>query len=118
MRATLISQLVLAVIVEEQRLGAALAFIIAGARADRVDVAPVVFGLRMNIGIAVDLRRRRLENLALQPLGEAQHVDGAMHAGLGRLHRIVLIVDGRGGAGEIVDLVDLDVEREASRRGA
>ena len=35
-----------------------------------------------------------------------------MHAGLGRLHRIVLVMHRRGRAGEIVDLVDLDVERE------
>ena len=35
-----------------------------------------------------------------------------MHAGLGGLHRIVLVVDRRGRAGEVVDLVDLDVERE------
>ena len=30
----------------------------------------------------------------------------------GRLHGIVLVVDRRGRAGEVVDLVDLDVERE------
>ena len=35
-----------------------------------------------------------------------------MHAGLGRLHGIVLVVDRRGGAGKIVDLVDIDVERK------
>ena len=65
MRATLISQPVLAVIVEEQRLGAALAFVVAGARADRVDVAPIVLGLRVDGGIAVNLGGRRLEDPAL-----------------------------------------------------
>ena len=45
-------------------------------------------------------------------LGEAEHVDGAVHAGLGRLHRIVLVVDGGGGAGQVVDLVGLKVERK------
>ena len=35
-----------------------------------------------------------------------------MHAGLGRLHRVFLIVDRTGGTGEIVDLVDLDIEGE------
>jgi len=34
-------------------------------------------------------------------------------ARLGCLHRIVLIVDRRGGAGEVVDPVDLHIEREA-----
>ena len=35
-----------------------------------------------------------------------------MHARLGGLHRIALVVDGRGRAGEVVDLVDLDIERK------
>ena len=35
-----------------------------------------------------------------------------MHAGLGRLHRIALVVNRRRRAGEIEDLVDLDIERE------
>ena len=66
----------------------------------------------MHRRIAVDLAGRGLEDLGARALGQAQHVDGAVHAGLGRLHRIVLVVDRRGGAGEIVDLVDLDIERE------
>ena len=66
----------------------------------------------MNGGVAVHLRGRGLEDPAPETLGQAQHVDGAMHAGLGRLHGIVLIVDRRGRAGEIVDLVDLDIERK------
>jgi hypothetical protein len=35
-----------------------------------------------------------------------------MHASLRRLHRIVLVVNGRSRAGEIVDLVDLQIDRE------
>ena len=35
-----------------------------------------------------------------------------MHAGLGRLHRIMLVVDRRCRAREVVDFVNLDVERE------
>jgi hypothetical protein len=33
-------------------------------------------------------------------------------ARLRRLHRIVLVVNGRGRTGEVVDLIDFDVERE------
>jgi hypothetical protein len=33
-------------------------------------------------------------------------------AGLRRLHRIVLVVNGRSWASKIIDLVDLDIERE------
>jgi hypothetical protein len=35
-----------------------------------------------------------------------------VHARLGGLHGIVLVVNGRRRTGEIVDLVDLDIERE------
>src|SRR5689334_12779204 len=35
-----------------------------------------------------------------------------MNAGLGGLDRVVLIVNGRSGTGEVEDLVNLDVERE------
>jgi len=44
-----------AMIVEEQRLRAALALVVAGPPADRIDAAPVGFGLRMNFRVAVDL---------------------------------------------------------------
>ena len=106
------AQFVLAPIIEEQGFGAALAFIVAGARADRVDVAPIILGLRMHVGIAVDFGGRGLENFGAQALGQSQHVDGAVDAGLGGLHRIVLIMDRRGRTGQIVDLIHLDIERK------
>ena len=105
-------QPVLAVIVEEQRLGAALSLVVAGALADRVDAPPVVLGLRMHLGVAVDLAGRRLQDRHAQPLREPEHVDRAVHGGLRRLHGVVLVVDRRRRAGEVVDPVDLDVERE------
>ena len=105
-------ELVLAVIIEEQGLGAALALVIAAARADRVDVAPIVFGLRVDRRIAIDFAGRCLEDPRVEPLGQPQHVDRAVDRGLGRLDRIVLIMDRRRGAGEIVDFVDLDIERQ------
>ena len=81
---------------------------------DRIDVAPVLLRLGMDVGIAIDFRSRGLENLGAQPLGEPEHVDGAVHARLGGLHGIMLVVNGRCRAGEIVDLVDLDIERESN----
>ena len=102
---------VLAVIIEKQRLGAAFAFVIAGAIADRIDAAPISFLLRMNLGIAVNLRRRSLQDARFHALGEAEHIDRAVHAGLCRLHRIELIMNRRSWTGEIVDLVDFDIER-------
>ena len=47
-----------------------------------------------------------------QALGKSQHVDGAVDAGLRRLHRIVAVANGRWWTSKIIDLVDLDVERE------
>lgn len=106
-------EFVLAVIVEEQRLGAALAFVVAGARPDRVDIAPVALGLRMDRGIAVDLGGGGLQDACLHPLGKAEHVDRSRDAGLGRLHRIKLVVNRARWTSEIVDLVDLDIQRKA-----
>jgi len=54
---------VLAAVVKEQGFGAALALVVAGARADRVDLAPVAFGLRMDFGVAVDLAGGGLKDL-------------------------------------------------------
>ena len=66
----------------------------------------------MHRGITVHLAGGSLHDLRAHPLRQAQHGDRTDHAGLGGLHRIVLVVHGRGGAGEVVDLIDLDVERE------
>lgn len=106
-------EIVLAMIVKEQRLGAALSFIITSARTYRVDVTPVAFGLRVDRGVAVDLGGRGLHDPRLHPLGQSQHVDRADNADLGRLHWVELVVDRTRRAGEIVDLVYLDVERKA-----
>ena len=65
----------------------------------------------MHRGVAVDFAGRCLQHLDLQPLGKTKHVDGADDAGLGGLHRILLVVNWRCWAGEIKDLVDLDKKR-------
>jgi hypothetical protein len=102
----------LPMIIEEQGLRAALSFIIARPGADRIDVSPIRLGLRVNGWIAVDLARRSLQNAASKPFGEAEHVDCAMNRRLGRLNRIVLVVNWRSRTGEIVNLIALDVERK------
>ena len=67
----------------------------------------------MDERVAVNLGRRGLQDARVNALGEAEHVDGAVDARLRRLHRIVLVVDRRGRTGEVVDAVNLDIEREA-----
>ena len=55
----------LAVVVEEKRFRAAFAFVVARARADRIDVALVILGLRVYLWIAIDLTGRSLQNADL-----------------------------------------------------
>ena len=55
---------------------------------------PVIFRLRMYLGVTVDLAGGGLEDLCLHPLGETQHINSAMHTGLGGLNRIMLIMNG------------------------
>ena len=102
----------LAEIVEEQGLGATLALVVTRACTNWIDVAPISFGLRVFAGVAIYLTCGRLENSTAQPLGEAKHVDGTMHGGLSGLHRIMLIVDRRGGARKVPDLVCFYIQRE------
>src|SRR5437763_11370118 len=83
---------VLPVIVSHQRFREPLAFVVTGAQADRVDVAPVVFSLRVDQRIAVNFRSRSLKNAGAYTLGEPKHVDGAHYARLYCFHRIVLIM--------------------------
>ena len=106
------AKLVLPPVVEKQGFGAPLAFVVAGSYADGIHMAPVVFGLRVHLGIAVYLAGGCLEYLGPSALGQSQHVDGSMHAGLGGHDRVELIVDGRGRAGQVVYFVDFHVQRE------
>src|SRR6266498_4336647 len=106
--------LVLAVIVEEQGLRATLTFVVAAANADRIDAPPIRLRLRVNVRIAVDLRRGCLQDASFDPLRQPQHVDRTVNAGLGGLHWVELVVNGRRGTGEIEDALDLDVEREGN----
>ena len=62
--------------------------------------------------VSVNLAGGRLQNFGAGALGQSQHVDGAMHAGLGGLHGIELVMHGRGRAGEVINLVGFHIERE------
>src|SRR5690606_7068761 len=52
----------LPVVVEEQRLGRALALVVAGPGTGWIDVAPVAFRLRMHQRVAVDFGGRGLQD--------------------------------------------------------
>jgi len=68
--------------------------------------------LRVLGRVAVHLGGRGEQHRRAQPLSQAEHVDRAVHAGLRGLHRVALVEHRRGRAGQVVDLVDLDVQGE------
>ena len=76
-------------------------------------MAPVVLRLRVHLRVTINLTGGRLKNPGFDPLGKTEHVDGAMHTGLGGLHRIVLIMDGTCRAGKVVNLVYFDIQGKA-----
>src|SRR4029077_15366920 len=81
-------EVVLTKVVEEQRLRAPLALVVARPRADRIDVAPIFLGLWVLARITIDFAGGGLENPGAQALCQSQHVDCAVHRGLGRLYGI------------------------------
>ena len=83
-----------------------------GAGPKETELVTMTFRLRMDFGVAINLAGGGLKDLRAGALGQPQHVDRAMHAGLGGLHRIVLIVNRGGWAGQVVDLIHLDIERK------
>jgi hypothetical protein len=102
--------LVFAVVVEEERLGATLALVVARPLADGIHVAPVTFRLRVHVRVTVHFARARLEHPRPDALGETEAVDRAHHRCLDRLDRVVLVVRRRRGTREVVDLLDLELE--------
>src|SRR2546423_11757444 len=51
-------------IIEEHRLRAALALVVASTRPDRIDVTNVAFRLRVNLGVAINLAGGGLQHTA------------------------------------------------------
>lgn len=102
---------VLAAVIEKQRLGAAFALIVAGAGADRVHIAPVVFLLRVGQGIAIHLARRGLKDARAAAPRKVQHVDGPVNGRLHGLHGIVLVMHRACRAGEVENPVHLEAQR-------
>ena len=72
---------------------------------------PVILGLRMNLRVAVDLRRRGVQQPGPATLGEAEHVDHADRGGLDRLDRVELVSDRRSGTRQVVDLFGIAKQR-------
>ncbi len=67
----------------------------------------------MHIRIAINLAGGGLKNFCVGPLGKAQHIDRAVHAGLCGLYRIALVMDRRGGTSEIENFVHFYIKRKS-----
>ena len=93
-------------IVEGQRLGGALALVIAGAGAGAVHPAAITLHLRMHLRVAVHFGRGGEQEARARLLGETQQMVGAHHVGQHRVFGIDLILRRRGGTGQIVDAHD------------
>jgi len=74
------------------------AFIVAASNANVVDVSPVFFDLRVNLGVTIDLRRRGDKEAGLDAVGEVEHVQGTDDGRLNGLDAVVLVENGGGGA--------------------
>jgi hypothetical protein len=79
-------------------------------RGAKTSTNSLIFMLRVNLGITINLGSGRDQEPSLGPLGQSEHVHGAHKRRLDGLDGVVLVVRGRGGTGEMVDLVDLDEE--------
>ncbi|BAS71812.1 Os01g0315850, partial [Oryza sativa Japonica Group] len=96
------------VVIHGQRFSCALALIIAASNTNGVDIAPVSLHLRVLEGISIYLTGAGEEKFCPNPLGQSKHVQCPNHVGYDGLDGVVLVVHGASGAGEVVDLVDLE----------
>ena len=103
--------LVFPMVVEKQSFGIPLALVVTSARTDRIHVASIGLGLRMNRRVAIDLAGRGMQDSGVHTLGEAEHVDRSEHRGLDRLDRVVLVMNRRCRTGHVIDSIDFDFER-------
>jgi hypothetical protein len=67
----------------------------------------------MDVRLAVHLGRGRLQYPRARAACQHEHVEGSHHVGFDGLDGIVLVVNWRGGAGQVIDLVDLQQQRLA-----
>ena len=93
-------------IIEEHRLRAALALVVASTRPDRIDVTNVAFRLRVNLGVAINLAGGGLQHQRALLQRELERVVSAEHAGPQRSDRIPLVVARRSRTRQIVNAID------------
>ena len=65
----------------------------------------------MDERVSVYFAGRGLQDFGLGAFGEPEHIDGSHHGGLQGFDRVVLVVYGRCGAGEVVYFIDFGMVR-------
>ena len=105
-------EIVLTVVIKKEGFSTALTFVIARANANRVYLAPIALWLRVHFWVAIYFARRSLQNTSPSSFGKAKHINSTMHTSLGSLHRIVLVVDWRCWASQVIDLIGFYIQRE------
>ena len=104
-----------AVVRHRQGLGEALRLVVRAPQTDRVDVAPVRFRLRVDLGIAIHLTGGSQEVAGLVCLGEPERVQRADAVDLEGVDRVPQVVPGAGRTGEVQDESDGVVDDERLR---
>jgi hypothetical protein len=105
-------QFVLAMIIEAQGFPAAFSLVITTPGTDWIDSAAIVFHIAVFFRITINFGRGRLQKSGLASLRQAEHVDCAMHARLGGLNQVELVVNRARRTGQVIDLVDLHIQRK------
>ncbi len=88
-------------------LGVTLALVVAGAKADRVDVSPIGLDLGMLQRVAVAFRRGGHQEPGVVPARNFQHVARGGRAGFQRLDRVRQIVLGTGQGSQMPHMIEL-----------
>ena len=107
---------VIAVIGHRHGLGETLRFVVNAARSDRVDVAPVIFLLRMDERVAVAFRGRGQDERRLLGLGETERVMRAERADFERGDRQFQVIDRAGGRSEMKNVIEFFFRQENETR--
>ena len=93
------------IVLNEKSLGGSFSFIVARSDSNRVDMAPVVFALRTDFWVTVDFWSGSKEYSGFVLFGEIQDVDRALETSEKSFQWGILVMNGWGRAGQIIDLL-------------
>ena len=98
-------------VVKEQRFSEALALVIARAFKYRVNVAPIALCSWVHLRVALYVTGGCVEYLRLGRFRQTQHINRTMHTRFRSLHEVMLIVNRRSSARQVINFIYFDIER-------